>query len=283
MDAIPDLRMGEFLRLAMQFLWEKPKGASSREILAYLSRNIKLTEAENSSSSMSPNFLNYEVLVEVALIAVAKAGWLTRERFKWCLTNEGRLAFQDFATTQEFYAESQKIFSQFQANHSMALMVSEEAEEKSWDQIRNYLLGLSHHEFRQLVKDLLEAMSYHVIWSAPPEKERGSVDIIACADPLGMRQPRLVIQIKHAGQPISEEGMETALTVLGTKDVGLIISTGGFTPEAKELVRLQYASDMAIMDIERFFDLWVEHYEKLPRGANQRLPLRTVYFLSESQ
>lgn len=283
MDAIPDMRMGEFLRLAMQFLWDKSKGASSREILAYISRNSNLTENENSTSSVSPNFLNYEVLVEAALISVAKAGWLTRERFKWCLTNEGRLAFQDFSTTQEFFAEAQKIFTRFQANHSTALMVLEEAEEKSWDQIRNYLLGLSHHEFRQLLKDLLEAMSYHVIWSAPPEKERGSVDIIACADPLGMRQPRLVIQIKHGGQPITEEGMEAALTVLGTKDVGLVISTGGFTPEAKELVRLQYASDMAIMDVEKFFDLWVEHYDKLPREAHQRLPLRTVHFLSENQ
>ncbi len=35
--------------------------------------------------------------------------------------------------------------------------------------------------------------------------------------------------------------------------------------------------------LERLFDLWVEHYEKLAEDARQRLPRRLIYFLAPGE
>jgi len=46
----------------------------------------------------------------------------------------------------------------------------DEAEEKSWEQIQQYLQQIKPYEFQELVADLLRAMGYHVSWVAPPGK-----------------------------------------------------------------------------------------------------------------
>ena len=35
-----------------------------------------------------------------------------------------------------------------------------------------------------------------------------------------------------------------------------------------------------LINIERFYDLWVEHYPKLPDEDRRRLPLQPIYFLA---
>lgn len=35
-----------------------------------------------------------------------------------------------------------------------------------------------------------------------------------------------------------------------------------------------------MIDLERFFDLWVEHYPKLDDAARRRFPLQPIYFLA---
>jgi restriction system protein len=158
-------------------------------------------------------------------------------------------------------------------------MVVEEAEEKSWEQIHKYLLDTRRNDFRALVAELLRAMGYHVAWVAPPEKDHGQIDLVAHADPLGTRGPRIIVQVKHKGQPVTMEGVTSFLTLLGASDYGLFISSGGFTNEVMQEIRTDPTQHTTLLDLENFFDLWIEHYDKLGDEAKRRFPLKKIYFL----
>jgi restriction system protein len=70
------------------------------------------------------------------------------------------------------------------------------------------------------------------------------------------------------------------MAMLGTDDVGLFVSLGGFTKDAQDEARLQPTRKVTLIDMERFYDLWVEHYPKLPDEDRRRLPLQPIYFLA---
>jgi len=129
------------------------------------------------------------------------------------------------------------------------------------------------------VADLLRAMDYHVSWVAPPGKDRG-IDIIAYTDPLGASVPRIKVQVKHRDQPTAVGELRAFMATLGTDDLGLFVSSGGFTSDAKDEARTQERRKVTLLDLENFFDLWVEHYEKLSQEARQRFPLKPIYFLA---
>ena len=135
------------------------------------------------------------------------------------------------------------------------------------------------YEFQELVAALLRAIGHHVYWIAPPGKD-GGVDIIALPDPLGTRPPRIKVQIKRQQAAVSVEAIRSFISLLGTEDVGLFVSTGGFTKDASEEARGKETRRVTLINLERLFDLWVEYYGKLTDDARQRLPLKPIYFLS---
>jgi restriction system protein len=73
------------------------------------------------------------------------------------------------------------------------------------------------------------------------------------------------------------------MSVLGTDDLGLFVSSGGFTSDAKDEARTQERRKVTLLDLENIFDLWVEHFEKLSQEARQKLPLKPIYFLAPSE
>lgn len=122
-------------------------------------------------------------------------------------------------------------------------------------------------------------MSYHVSWVSPPGKD-GGVDILAWPDPLGTRPPRIKVQVKRQQQAVSIDGLRSFMAVLGEDDVGLFVCTGGFTKDAEFEARTQEKRRVTLINLDKLFDLWVEHYDKLTDQARRRLPLRPIRFLS---
>jgi restriction system protein len=122
-------------------------------------------------------------------------------------------------------------------------------------------------------------MGYHIEWIAPPGKD-GGIDIIAMPDPLGTKPPRIKVQVKRQQEAVRVDVVRSFMAVLGDEDVGLFVATGGFTKDAWEEARTQEKRRVKLIDLERLFDLWIEHYDKLSDEARQRLPLRPIYFLA---
>ena len=65
-------------------------------------------------------------------------------------------------------------------------------------------------------------------------------------------------------------------------DVGIFVSSGGFTPDAKAAARNSHIH-VELIDLARFIILWQEFYSKLSDEDKALLPLRPIYFLAEQE
>jgi restriction system protein len=68
--------------------------------------------------------------------------------------------------------------------------------------------------------------------------------------------PRIKAQLKRQQNSVSVEGLRSFLALLGDDDVGLFVSTGGFTKDAEQEARTQEKRRVILIDLERFFDPW---------------------------
>jgi restriction system protein len=149
----------------------------------------------------------------------------------------------------------------------------------AWSEVFRYLQEMNPYDFQDLIAHLLRAVGYHVDWVSPPGPDRG-LDILAYTDPVGATGPRIKMQVKRRADKISVDGVRSFMAILDAQDVGICVSSGGFTSDAEHEIRGQENRRISLMGPEKFFDLWVEHYEKLTVEGRQLLPLRPVHFLA---
>ncbi|SOY85123.1 Restriction endonuclease [Cupriavidus taiwanensis] len=240
----------------------------------------------------------FEKIVRFATVDCVKAGWLIKHKGVWSLTDTGTEAYQKHTDPASFYKEAVRLYNQWKAaqagqspEHAVpedsatavedktVSVTYEQAEEQAWGEIEQYLRGVNPYEFQELVADLLRAMGYHIGWISPAGKD-GGVDIIANTDPLGTRPPRIKVQVKRISHRVDTDGLKSFIAIINEDDVGLFISTGGFTREAQSFARNQERRRITLIDLERLIDLWIQFYGKLDDKARQRLPLTPIYFLT---
>lgn len=282
-------RTGEFLRKAFELLLKNPDGVPAKDVLEYITKNMDLTDYESGSYASTPNDSRLNKIVRFATIDLVKAGWMLKVKGSWIVTDLGRDAYKKYPDPEEFYKQAVTLYHIWKKSRPTVIEAEiepaakdfttfEEAEEESWDQIKGYLLRLGPYDFQQLVADLLTAMDYHVAWISPPGRDKG-IDIIAYNDPLGTSNPRIKVQVKHKNSTVTSEGLRSFLSVLGSEEVGIFVSSGGFTSDAREEARTQERRKITLLDLEQFFDLWVQYYDKLAQDARQRFPLKPIYYL----
>ena len=279
MSEIAPQRISEFLRVAFVRLWHEPAGLPSAEVLAYIPQATQLTEFELDCLP-GTQVPRYERAVRLATIPFVKAGWMVKDKGRWSITDGGKRACQSFPSAQAFSQEAARILEAGRQSRAELSLVTDEAEEKAWDQVRAYLQGLKPYEFQVIAGDLLKALGYHLTWVAPPEKDRGYITFIVQTDALGLATPRIKVHVLHTGQPVMFEGLKGFMSILGTEDSGIFISTGGFTASVMEEALNQRIFRVSLIDLEHFFDLWLEYYDQLSQEARQRFPLRPIHFLS---
>ena len=249
------------------------------DIMTFIPQATQLTEYEREILP-STHMPRYARAIRLATTPYVKAGWLMKSKGRWFLTDEGKRACKRFPSAGAFDQEAGRIFDEWRQNRSLQALVTEEAEEMAWEQIQVYLQEMKPFEFQRLAEDLLRAMGYHVAWVAPAEKERGFVNFVIYTDPLGLSSPRIKVHVMHGGQPVLVEGLKAFMAFLGPEEAGIFISSGGFTRNVKEESQAQRPDRIALIDLEVFFDLWVEYYDKLTHAGRQRFPLKSILFLS---
>ncbi len=274
------VRVFELLRSLFELLWNKPEGLPAREVLAFLPEITNLTEYERETASPF-NMPRYEKIVRIAIIPLVKAGWLSKsDKGRWSITDEGREACRRYPNVRELYTEAVRLFEERGQSIPAILLTTEVAKELAWEQIQRYLMEMKRTEFQHLVADLLVAMGYYLAWVAPPDKDRGQVDMVVKVDPLGAKGAQILVQIKHKGQTITSEGLRSFLSGLGASHYGLLISSGGFTEGIREEALNDAYRRVTLWGVEDIFDLWIRYYTELDQDAHARLPIEAVYFLS---
>jgi len=290
MAEITQRRSGELVRGVFKLLLDHPEGLPAKSVLEKLTELVPPTDFENSTYPRSPHARRYDKIVRFSTIGPVKAGWMVKNKGLWTVTEEGRKAYERYSDPEQFMKEAARLYRIWAAERPEAYepprvedspdaaTTMEEAEEEAWTEIEEHLEKMNPYDFQDLVAGLLRGMGYHVLWVAPPGPDKG-IDIIAHTDPLGIHGPRIKVQVKRRGDKTSIDGVRSLLALLGEGDVGLFISTGGFTREAEEEARRQEKRRVMLVDLKRLFDLWVEHYNSIPEVQRRLLPIQPVYFL----
>lgn len=302
MAEVTKARTGEHVRRLFQILLAAGEGGMpAGEALEALRQQTQLTPHEEGFYESGDS--RFEKIVRFATVGPVKAGWLVKDKGIWRVTDAGKAALDSFPDGLAFVSESDRLYRAWDkarkgapdseeatinaaietdASSDDVAITFERAEETAWAELLRYLGAMPPYEFQDLVADLLRAMGFHTLSVAPPGKD-GGIDIVAFPDPLGLGSPRLKVQVKRQQQSVDVNGVRAFLSVLGDGDVGLFVTLGGFTSDAKAEALKQEKRRLTLVDASRLFDLWVEHYPRLTEQARRRLPIKPIYFLAPSE
>lgn len=283
-------RTGHLLRNLFLILKEEPDGLAAKETLALLAQRVPPNEYE--AGEYDTGGRRYEKIVRFATVDAVKAGWMRKLKGVWTLTDLGEEALEQYPEPDEFYREATRLYRMWKKTQDEeevtegkgsqvkeAKITFEEAEEQALREITAYLTEMDPYHLQDLVAALLEAMGYYVSWVSPAGKDRG-LDIIAWNDPLGTKPPRIKVQVKRRQDSIAVEELRSFMSLVNEDEVGIFVTTGGFTRDADELSRSQERRKITLINRQTLVDLWVEYNDRLEKDKRNLLPLKPIYFLS---
>lgn len=292
MPEITRRRNGEILQGILGILNDHPDGVAARDVLGKLEGRVPPTPYEQGSYESGGR--RFEKIARFSTVGAVKAGWMLKDKGRWTITTEGTAALVEYPDAEALFRRANALYNVWRSSQpdtdevdliddgeepaEEATVKLEEAIESAWGEVDQYIRAMNPYDFQDLVGALLRALGYYVVWTAPAGKD-GGVDLVAAPDPLGTRSPRIKVQVKRQHHAVTVDGLRSFMAILGNDDVGLFVCTGGFTRDAQYEARQQSTRKVTLIDMEKLFDLWVEHAPKLPDEDRRRLPLRPVWFL----
>ena len=289
---------------ALQVLVEKGGEAAGRDVISEIEKRITLDDWAKEVYEKS-GYTRWKSILHFFTIDLIKSGFMVKNKGVWYVTTEGEAALKlgdvamlDKATEgydkwREANPKSDKksvasVVDDIDAD-DVPDSVNEQAQEATIQQmeqlaidgLRQQINSKNAYEFQDLVAALLRGMNYYTPFVAPKGKD-GGIDVIAYQDPLGVKSPRIKVQIKHRESTANVSEIRELMGLLQKEgDIGLFISTGGFTSDAKTTARSSHVH-VELIDFDRFITLWQEFYDKLNDEDKDRLRLRPIYFYEPS-
>ena len=248
-------------------------------------------------------YIRWESILHFYTIDCVKAGYMRKQNGIWYLTEEGEKAMElgpekllDTATKKyrEWDAKNRKKKEKEELGGDIEI---EDADDKAQKQealieqyetsalegLREFISEKNPYEFQDMVAVLLNSMGYHIAHISPKGRD-GGIDIIAYTDPLGVKSPRIIAQVKHRPETniSSDDIQRLSGTMKRNSDVGLFVTSGGFSSQA--LIEARSADKhIELIDFERFITLWQEYYGKMSDEDKNMLPLHPIYFLGSNE
>lgn len=294
MSNIPHERIGEYLKQTLLILKENGGSLPSKKVTVMLEERLKPSEYELARFEKT-GYVRWQSYLHFYSINMKKAGWLRKQKGYWIITPEGESAaklqpLDIFVKAQNAYKEWRKANpkapepeeGEESTEEVESAVTLEQGESDATAGIEAHIRTLNPYEFQDLVAALLRAMGFYIPFVAPKGKD-GGVDIVAYKDPLGAQPPRIKVQVKHRQEKCGPQAVRELLGVIRKEgEVGLIVSSGGFTADA--VVEMQKSPvHIEAIDMSSLISLWQEHYQKLDEEDKKLLPLRWIAFLDEEE
>lgn len=142
--------------------------------------------------------------------------------------------------------------------------------------IDDQIASLGWEELQELVAEILIAMGFRAeISDRGPDR---GVDITASPDGLGLKEPRIFVEVKHRkGTRISADQIRAFLGGRQVGDKCLYVSTGGYTKEARYEAE-RSSIPLTLVDLPKLRSLVLEHYDSFSTEGLALLPLKRVYW-----
>lgn len=286
-------RIGEYLQTALKIVLEHGGSFPIKQILGEMEKRLDFDEYEKAVYEKS-GYIRWQSILHFYSIDVTKAGWLRKHKGVWYVTEEGKKAleldpekFIETATAKyREWTESRELVKEKEEPEVIQSSITtsyEQAQSTAREEIKIFIKNLNPYNFQDLVAALFRGMGYYTPFVAPPGPD-GGIDIVAYKDPVGAELPRIRIQVKH--RPETKVSRSEVATLIGDLQreeyIGIIVSTGGFSLDALNEIR-KASKHIEEINLERFIDLWEEHYDKLSDEDKILLPLRKISFLAPGE
>jgi len=272
-----------------------------KEVVNEIRRTVEFNDYEKHRYEKT-GYIRWESILHFYTIDCMKAGFLRKNKGLWILTEEGEKAIE--LGPAKLLNKATKIYKEWDAkrkkekeNTTDVGEENEEIEEIQKDKgqaqkailgqyeedatngIREFIIQKNPYEFQDLIGALLEGMNYHISDIAKRGPD-GGIDIIAYTDPLGTKQPRIIVQVKHRPNDSisSDEIQKLSGTLKRNSDVGIFVTSGHFSKPAVKEAR-NSREHIELIDFERLISLWTEYYGNLDDEQKNMLPLHPIYFL----
>lgn len=264
-----------------------------RDIFDKIRETVEFDDYENHIYEKT-GYIRWESVFHFYTIDCIKAGFLRKQDGIWTLTEEGEKAIKLgpeklLDTASKKYWEWKRNDNKEEIEDEIVLnqpqqqkALLEQYQEKANEGIREFILQKTPYDFQEMVAVLLDSMGYHISFISPKGKD-GGIDIIAYTDPLGVKQPRIIVQVKHRPDSSisSDEIQKLAGTMKRSTDVGIFVTSGDFGKPATLEAR-STDKHIELIDFQRFIRLWIEHYSKMTDEQKNMLPLQPIYFLGSN-
>ena len=270
-----------------------------RDVKREVARRVALTDHDRQVYEKT-GYVRWESILHFYSIDCVKAGFIRKHDGRWHLTPEGKAvmslppdqildkairAYREWKATRPIVDEPRvatptaEITDQDIEKPDRSFVL-ESAEGQALAEIEEYVNALSPYEFQEVVAALLRGMGYATPFEAGRGPD-GGTDILAYPDPIGANTPHIRVQVKH--RPSQKATREEIAALRGVirqdRDIGLFVSTSGFTNDAIREAR-HGATHIELMDLDRFLDQWKAYYEKMTEEDKAKLRLRRVFFLA---
>jgi restriction system protein len=279
------------IHAALSILRDNGKEMPIRDLLAKVEKAAKLDDWARERYEKS-GYVRWQSILHFYSIDCVKAGYLLKKKGVWYLTPEGeealklgpeKLLDQAAAAYDMWREEHPKVREEEVEEEAPAEVVSyDDVEQRAIEGLQQYINSKNAYEFQDLVAALLRGMGYYTPFVAPRGRD-GGVDIVAYRDPLGTESPRIQVQVKHRQSAATVQEVRQLMGLLQKEgDVGIFVSTAGFTPDGRNAARSSHVH-VELIDMNRFIALWQEFYEKLKEEDKSLLLLRPIFFLAQTE
>lgn len=273
---------------ALTILRDNGKEMPMRDLMAKVEKSVELDEWALKRYEKS-GYIRWESILHFFSIDCVKAGYLVKKKGVWYITPEGEAALKlgpeqllnNATAAYHKWREENPVVREDEVEGETRedILSYDDIEQKAIEGLQQYINSKNAYEFQDLVAALLRGMGYYTPFVAPKGKD-GGVDIVAYRDPLGTESPRIQVQIKHREAAATVQEVRQLMGLLQKEgDVGIFVSTAGFTPDGKSAARSSHVH-VELIDLNRLIGLWQEFYEKLKEDDKSLLPLRPIYFLA---
>lgn len=145
--------------------------------------------------------------------------------------------------------------------------------------VKTLMAQIDGIKFEHFIAHLLTCMGYRT--QVTQASGDGGFDIIAHRDPLGLEPPIIKVQCKRTISSIGQPDVQklTGTLAPGGNELGLFVTLGGYTPEAKNFGRNR--QDLRLVSGSELVDLIFEHYSDFNPEWKRLLPLRRVYVVDQ--
>jgi restriction system protein len=284
---------------ALKILKEEGGHLAGRDVIEKMGKRLQFSDWEKEIYEKTGN-VRWRSIFHFYTIAPIKAGYMRKVKGIWYLTPEGEEAlklgpeglmdsaesfYKKWALERKGIETNEKAsIEDMEAIEPKAQQANlEELEEQAIESLKEFIIKKNAYEFQDLVAALLRAMGYFTPFISPKGKD-GGIDIVAFQDPLGIKTPRIKVQVKHYPEnPVSADTIRSLKGLInGDSEVGLFVTSGRFSNEAERFAR-EANIHVKLINGEEFISLWQEFYAKMPDEDKNMLPLQPIYFLGSNE